>query len=113
MKAVDFTGEAVRLLDQSALPHEEVWLELKTAEEIADAIREMKVRGAPAIGVAAAFGVAISKNPEEAGELLKASRPTAIDLSHAVDYVQTMLRNGRNGIQAAYKWKKMNEERRE
>jgi S-methyl-5-thioribose-1-phosphate isomerase len=106
MKAVEFTGSTVRLLDQSALPHREIWLELKTVEEVVSAIKEMKVRGAPAIGVAAAYALALSDNPEKDAEILKSARPTAVDLSHAVDYV---LRKG--GKEAAVEWDKMNEEK--
>ena len=53
-------GEILRLLDQRLLPGQEVWLSLTKAAEIAVAIREMAVRGAPAIGVAAAYGAAFS-----------------------------------------------------
>ncbi|MEK7203929.1 MAG: S-methyl-5-thioribose-1-phosphate isomerase, partial [candidate division NC10 bacterium] len=49
---------AVRLIDQTRLPGEEVYIECRTVEEVAEAIRTMKVRGAPAIGVVAAYGVA-------------------------------------------------------
>lgn len=111
MRSVDFTGEAVRILDQSLLPHKEEWVECRSAGEVAGAIREMKVRGAPAIGVAAAYGVAISKNPEEAAEILRKARPTAVDLSHAVQFVLDMMRNGMVGIQAAAKWEGQNDER--
>ena len=51
--------DLVRLLDQRRLPAEETWLELSTAEQVADAIRTLAVRGAPAIGVAAAYGLAV------------------------------------------------------
>ena len=50
-------GRRVRLLDQSQLPNREVWLELEEQEELAEAIRTLRVRGAPAIGVAAAYGL--------------------------------------------------------
>jgi len=83
-------GRILRLLDQRLLPGKEVWLELETAPEIALAIREMAVRGAPAIGVAAAYGAAFSMRsgrttpPAErfaaARELLAATRPTAVNL---------------------------------
>jgi S-methyl-5-thioribose-1-phosphate isomerase len=111
MKAVEFTGEAVRLLDQSMLPHEERWLELRSVEEIADAIRQMKVRGAPAIGVAAAYAMVFSKDPEKDAEFLKSSRPTAVDLTHAIDFMLDMHRNGIHAVQAATKWDGMNDER--
>jgi methylthioribose-1-phosphate isomerase len=52
-------GSKLRLIDQTRIPHEEVYLELSNYQEVAQAIREMKIRGAPAIGVAAAYGVAL------------------------------------------------------
>jgi methylthioribose-1-phosphate isomerase len=88
-------GGVLRLLDQRLLPAREVWLELSTAPEIALAIRDMAVRGAPAIGVAAAYGAAFSMRsgrttpPAErfatARRLLAATRPTAVNLFAALD----------------------------
>jgi methylthioribose-1-phosphate isomerase len=90
----------LRLLDQRLLPEREVWLELSTPEEVAAAIRDMAVRGAPAIGTAAAFGMALalagSGEPEEAvsraAALLRASRPTARDLFAAVERLESRFR---------------------
>jgi methylthioribose-1-phosphate isomerase len=77
------------LLDQRLLPREEKWLEYRTASDVAEAIKTMVVRGAPAIGVAAAFGMALAaQNGEDldaAAKTLKASRPTAVNLAWAVD----------------------------
>ena len=56
---VELRGAVVRMLDQRRLPAEEVWLDLETPEAVAGAIRDMVVRGAPAIGISAAFGIAI------------------------------------------------------
>ena len=53
-------GDTVVMLDQRLLPREEVWVELRSAAEVADAIRTMVVRGAPAIGVAAAYGMVLA-----------------------------------------------------
>jgi methylthioribose-1-phosphate isomerase len=88
-------GRRLRLLDQRRLPFEEIWLELETAPEIALAIRDMAVRGAPAIGVAAAYGAAFSMRSgastpvverfETASRLLAATRPTAVNLFAALD----------------------------
>ena len=81
----------VAILDQRALPAVEAWLGLRSADEVADAIRTLAVRGAPAIGVAAAYGLAVEArrgaSPErlrEAGELLSRARPTAVNLTWAV-----------------------------
>src|SRR5512137_925531 len=83
--------DQVRLLDQRLLPGEETWLALVTADEVADAIRTLAVRGAPAIGVAAAYGLAVEARrgatPERlraAAGLLARARPTAVNLEWAV-----------------------------
>ncbi|MGH9367591.1 MAG: S-methyl-5-thioribose-1-phosphate isomerase [Thermoanaerobaculia bacterium] len=88
-------GRILRLLDQRLLPGKEVWLELETAPEIALAIRDMAVRGAPAIGVAAAYGAAFSirsgastppaERFETARRLLASTRPTAVNLFSALE----------------------------
>jgi methylthioribose-1-phosphate isomerase len=88
-------GGALRLLDQRLLPSREVWLMLEKSAEIALAIRDLAVRGAPAIGVAAAYGAAFSlrsgqTTPREerfstARELLASTRPTAINLFSALE----------------------------
>jgi methylthioribose-1-phosphate isomerase len=91
-------GSVLRLLDQRLLPAEEVWLRLERAPEIAIAIRDMAVRGAPAIGVAAAYGAAFSMRSGEttppgerfsaARRLLAATRPTAVNLFAALDRME-------------------------
>ncbi|HTY42974.1 MAG TPA: S-methyl-5-thioribose-1-phosphate isomerase [Thermoanaerobaculia bacterium] len=91
-------GGVLRLLDQRRLPGEEVWLELTRAPEIAVAIRDMAVRGAPAIGVAAAYGAAFalrSGGSTPAAErfgtarrLLAATRPTAVNLFAALERME-------------------------
>jgi methylthioribose-1-phosphate isomerase len=88
-------GRVLRLLDQRLLPAEEVWLELDNAAGIALAIRDMAVRGAPAIGVAAAYGAAFSMRSgastpaaerfATARRLLAATRPTAVNLFAALE----------------------------
>ena len=84
--ALRFDGEAVIALDQTLLPWRERYLRLTSAEAVADAIRRLAIRGAPLIGVAAAYGVALDPSPQ-ACALLKAARPTAVNLAHAVDRV--------------------------
>ena len=88
-------GSALRLLDQRLLPAREVWLTLTKPAEVALAIRDMAVRGAPAIGVAAAYGAAFSMRSgastpaaerfATARHLLAATRPTAVNLFAALD----------------------------
>jgi methylthioribose-1-phosphate isomerase len=82
-------GPKVVLLDQRRLPDEEVELECGSAAEVAAAIREMAIRGAPAIGVAAAYGLALAaergEDVDEAARTLAASRPTAVNLAWALE----------------------------
>ena len=84
-----WTGDSLELLDQRRLPREVIWMACRTPGEVTAAIRDMVVRGAPAIGVAAAFGVALAdmrgEDVREAAEVLRASRPTAVNLAWAID----------------------------
>src|ERR1043166_3931389 len=90
---VKWTDEGVAMLDQRLLPTEEKWLMLRDYNAVADGIRSMAVRGAPAIGVAAAYGFALgAKNfvgtnindladeLEFANDTLGKTRPTAVNL---------------------------------
>jgi methylthioribose-1-phosphate isomerase len=81
-------GPRVALLDQRRLPDEEVELECRTVDELVDAIRTLAIRGAPAIGVAAAYGVALAAargdDLDAAAAALAASRPTAVNLTWAL-----------------------------
>jgi methylthioribose-1-phosphate isomerase len=82
-------GDHLLLIDQRKLPHEEVYVRCESCQDVANAIRDMVVRGAPAIGVTAAFGVALGikeKRPfAEIYELLFESRPTAVNLRWALE----------------------------
>ena len=77
------------MLDQTALPAEERWIDCASAVDVADAIRRLAVRGAPAIGLAAAYGLAVEARAggdvRAAAELLGATRPTAVNLRWAID----------------------------
>ena len=81
--------DAVVLLDQRRLPDEEVELVCRSAGEVAEAIRTLAIRGAPAIGVAAAYGYALAADLghdlDEADHALRSSRPTAVNLAWALD----------------------------
>jgi methylthioribose-1-phosphate isomerase len=85
----DHLGGVLSLLDQRLLPEREVWVECRTVDEVARAIKDMVVRGAPAIGCAAAYGMAIAARTgvplEEAAAMLRATRPTAVNLFWAID----------------------------
>jgi methylthioribose-1-phosphate isomerase len=98
MRTVDWVNGAVRLIDQRALPWELQTVDLATVQAVAAAITDMTVRGAPAIGATAAYGMALAAltsqadtlgdlraDLHDAATLLKASRPTAVNLMWAVD----------------------------
>ena len=80
-----FEDGALLVLDQRALPGEERWIRCSRPEEVADCIRTLAVRGAPAIGIAAAYGLALADDREAATELLRATRPTAVNLAWALE----------------------------
>jgi methylthioribose-1-phosphate isomerase len=105
IEPIAWANGRLRLLDQTRLPVEEVWLELEDPAEIAAAIKEMRVRGAPAIGVAAAYGVALAARRiaaaampsflaqlEEAITMLSATRPTAVNLFWALRRMRAVAR---------------------
>ncbi|WP_322974093.1 S-methyl-5-thioribose-1-phosphate isomerase [Larsenimonas rhizosphaerae] len=105
--AICWRNVSLSLLDQRRLPAEEVWLELTSAQDVADAIRDMVVRGAPAIGITAAYGVvlgAINQKGQQKWygmvvrdiEQLAASRPTAVNLFWALERMKTVLDNARD-----------------
>src|SRR5690242_18855169 len=97
IKTLEWTDSGVRFIDQRKLPTEETYVTCATYEEVAEAIRNMTVRGAPAIGVAAAMGVALGTRDAEAGhvselrrafdeicETMAGTRPTAVNLFWAI-----------------------------
>jgi methylthioribose-1-phosphate isomerase len=85
------SDDSVVMLDQRLLPEREVYVELRSVSEVAQAIRDMIVRGAPAIGISAAYGMVLAarggEDIDEAAALLKGARPTAVNLSWAVDRI--------------------------
>jgi len=100
-KPILFENGVLKMIDQRLLPTEEVWLEYSDYQGVAEAIVTMVVRGAPAIGVAAAFGAAFGARDIEAGsyggfkkafakvcEVLAATRPTAVNLFWALERMQ-------------------------
>ncbi|WP_070414234.1 S-methyl-5-thioribose-1-phosphate isomerase [Pseudomonas lundensis] len=103
VKAIDWRGEALYLLDQRILPFEESWLPYTSAEGVAQAIRDMVVRGAPAIGIAAGYGVVLAARTRKAAGgdwvaaleadflLLADSRPTAVNLFWALNRMRERL----------------------
>src|SRR5437763_14624376 len=97
LETIAWTGSALRLLDQTRLPTETIYVEIHDERQTWDAIKRLVVRGAPAIGVAAAFGVylgvhgasddyaAFDERLESVCEYLATARPTAVNLRWAVD----------------------------
>ena len=85
VEPIRWLGDRLELLDQRLLPEKTSYIACRTADEVAAAIRNMVVRGAPAIGCAAAFGVVLGKGSKEAFEVLGKSRPTAVNLFWALE----------------------------
>ena len=85
VEPIRWKGDRLELLDQRLLPGKAVYVTCRTAAEVAQAIRDMVVRGAPAIGCAAAFGVVLSGGAPESYEVLAKSRPTAVNLFWALE----------------------------
>src|SRR5579862_5941919 len=92
IETIQWTGSGVVMIDQTRLPREERYVTCTTYEEVAEAIRSMLIRGAPAIGVAAAMGIALgmqqaasSAEFEGICETLAATRPTAVNLFWAIN----------------------------
>ncbi len=100
-RIVRLEDDAVVVLDQRRLPDEEVDLYCRSVPELVEAIRVLAVRGAPAIGVAAAYGMALAAERgddlDAASEMLAASRPTAVNLRWALDAMRDDPTRGRAG----------------
>ena len=102
------TGGRLEILDQTLLPASETWLELRDAAETAAAIGRLAVRGAPLIGITAAYGLAMQVALEDddaaverAAKVLRDARPTAVNLTWAVDRVQAATLAVMPGLRAA------------
>src|SRR5688572_21115430 len=98
MRAFEWDGPTIRILDQTLLPKREVWRTLRSTAQLAEAIEKLRIRGAPALGIAGAAGVAqaalrskqrtpsgLLDDAEWAGETLAQTRPTAVNLRWAID----------------------------
>jgi methylthioribose-1-phosphate isomerase len=106
-KTIDWTGEAVVILDQTRLPTDVIYHACRSAEEVAGAIRGMVIRGAPAIGVAAALGIALGMKDhaadalpdlrtrmERLSALFASTRPTAVNLFWAIERMKRTFEAG-------------------
>jgi methylthioribose-1-phosphate isomerase len=104
IQAIHWTGSSLQLLDQRRLPHEEVYLDYQEATAVADAIRDMVVRGAPAIGITAAYAVVLAAQQHVSAspgnwhaplmrdiQRLSEARPTAVNLVWALERMQQRL----------------------
>src|SRR5438552_999770 len=107
-QTIEWTDEGVVMLDQRRLPDQETYLTLTSADQVAAAIRDMAIRGAPAIGVAAAMGLALAfqqcadvsvaerlERFERDASLLAATRPTAVNLFWAIDRMRLCFQSHR------------------
>jgi methylthioribose-1-phosphate isomerase len=110
LPTIEWQSDAVVMIDQRKLPGQEIYVRCKTANDVARAIKNMVIRGAPAIGVAAAMGIALGMQRSKAQgtrqyaveftklcELMAATRPTAVNLFWAID---RMKRAFATGVQA-------------
>ena len=98
IRAVQWQGDHLRLLDQRLLPREEHWFDCRDYMQVTQAIKDLAVRGAPAIGIAAAWGVVLAaqqgKPLDEALATLRAARPTAVNLMWALDRMKAVIAAG-------------------
>ena len=109
IRTIDWVDDGVRIIDQTALPARESWLNLSTVESMVEAIRRLAVRGAPALGVAGAFGVALAARQfradpvglEQAVRSVRDARPTAVNLARGVDRAVAALPSGFDAVLAA------------
>ena len=105
MRAVWYENSEVRMIDQRRLPYELVVVSFSDHEKVAEAIRNMTIRGAPSIGAAAAYGMCLAalnkKDVEKAAATIKSARPTANDLFYAADHMLTELKNNADPVKAA------------
>lgn len=109
IKTIEYVDGVVRMIDQTRLPAEKVFVDCKTVEEVGQAIKSMIIRGAPAIGVAAAMGVSLGANAitassfdefysamEKQCDHLGKSRPTAVNLAWAINRMKQLARDSKN-----------------
>jgi methylthioribose-1-phosphate isomerase len=89
VRTIDWQDGHIVAIDQTRLPGELVLLHIRTVDELIDAIKRLAIRGAPALGVAGALGVALAGGDDELAAELKAARPTAVNLAWGVDRVLT------------------------
>jgi len=107
MKPIEWLGNRLKIIDQTRLPQEEVYLEFSSYQEVIEAIKLLRVRGAPAIGVAAAYGVVLGEQSIDTEKLeeylsrliyicddIASARPTAVNLSKSTDRMKAIAEAG-------------------
>ncbi|WIG55865.1 MAG: S-methyl-5-thioribose-1-phosphate isomerase [Rhodanobacteraceae bacterium] len=106
IRAVQWRDDRLHLLDQRKLPFEEAWIDCRDAGEVGQAIRDLVVRGAPAIGIAAAWGVVLAAQRgddlDAALATLRAARPTAVNLMRALDRMRARVDAGADASALAH-----------
>lgn len=114
IRAVQWLGNRLRLLDQRKLPFEETWIDCRDAAEVAQAIGDLVVRGAPAIGIAAAWGVVLAAQRVDdldgALVALRAARPTAVNLMAALDRMRACVDAGADAAVLAHEARAIQDE---
>jgi len=104
-KALWFEENKIIFIDQRKLPYKIEYFTAETVEECAFAIKDMVVRGAPAIGAAAVYGMVLGKeNIEKTAEILRKTRPTAYDLFYAIDYMLKEIKGNKDPLDSANKY---------
>ena len=111
-KIIEWLSDRIKIIDQVQLPHKEVFVELRDYQGVADAIKELRIRGAPDIGVAAAYGFALGAQAIKASskedflaklrpvtKTLASSRPTAVNLFWALERMNRTARSGKSVLQ--------------
>ena len=105
MRSLWYDNERVVFIDQRKLPYTLEFFTATTVEDIAFAIKDMVVRGAPAIGAAAVYGMVLGKKKmQQTAETLRKTRPTAHDLFHAIKYMLDHDENGDDALAAAHRY---------
>jgi len=100
LRTIDWVDDHIRLIDQTLLPDQLVMLDVVTVEQLVDSISRLAVRGAPALGVAGGFGVALALSTVEPAGLhaaidsIRHARPTAVNLARGVDRVAVLVSKG-------------------
>lgn len=103
MDNIKFENGKLFILDQTRLPNEEIYIEMKSLEECFEAIKKLMVRGAPAIGIFAGYSLALfhGNTIEKAKEYLDSARPTAVNLTYATTRILNAYKSGRSLIDEA------------